>query len=173
MDHNLRTLLEHKGLLHDMRPAKLHELQGEIMSIFLGAPHHAARTLTEIAALALPAIHFNQFRIYRQGGRPVAWVSWAFMDEDECHKYVFAQADYDFAFEKWKGGEHVMFIEFIAPFGHALKVAHDLKRNVFPGRTGFAPDLDMETGARRIRKLFGAHIEGATSDEEAEFINGA
>ena len=167
----MQDLLRHEGLLTKMPADKAAQIQGEVFSIYLASKHHSACTINEMAAWVLPAIHFNQFRIYRQGKRPVAWVSWARMSEEDGVAYINGRGDFKFRMKTWTGGDQIWFIDFIAPFGHALKVSYDLKRNVFPNETGFAPDINMETGERRVRKLFGAHVEAEVSEDEADFIH--
>ena len=173
MAPDLKSLLKHDGLLHNMPREKLHVLQGEVMNVYLGSKYHSSSSLVELFAWIMPAIHFNQFRMYHQGGRPIAWVTWALMKEAEGTAYVTANQDFDFTPETWQSGDQIWFIDFIAPYGHALKVAYDLKRNVFPNRAGFAPDIDMETGERRVRKLFGVNLRDQTPVGEDNFIEQA
>lgn len=152
-------LLKQDGLLHKMSADKLAQIQGEAFTIYLASKRHSVCTIEECASWILPAIHFNQFRIYRSGKRPIAWISWARMSQEDSDAYSVATGDFDFKISTWTSGEVIWFIDYIAPFGHAKKIAYDLKRNVFPGQVGFAPDIDPETGKRRVRKLFGANVK--------------
>lgn len=68
----------------------------------------------------------------------------------------------------WTGGAQLWFIDDIAPYGHALKMAEDLRRNVFPDQVGFAPDLEATDGPRRVRRFFGIRSEGAGAADGAE-----
>lgn len=160
-------LLKHEGLLHDIAPKDLALLQGEVLYLFQHSPRHKLLTLDEFARSVLPAVHFNQFRIYRIEGRPVGWVNWAWMEDAEAQGYM--AGGFDFTIETWINGPHLWFIDYVAPFGHAMTMADDLKRNVFPDQVGYAPDLDDETGSKRIRKFFGARksVEDMSADDKA------
>ena len=169
MASKLQILLRHKGLLHEMPAATLAQLQGEVLVLFLASNRHCNSSISELAASVLPAVHFNQFRIYRDDKRPIGWISWAYMSEEDASGYM--AGDFDFKISTWKSGEHLWFIDFIAPFGHALKIAEDLKRNVFPDGVGFAPDLEAKDGSKRVRKFFGANVKGTdTSETHIDFL---
>ncbi|WP_404404524.1 toxin-activating lysine-acyltransferase [Pelagibacterium halotolerans] len=154
-----QTLLSHEGLLHRMPAAKLAQLQGEALDLFRASERHRDATISEFSVSILPAIHFDQFRIYRDAKRPVGWVSWAFMTADEGRGYM--AGNFDFQISTWIGGDYLWFIDFIAPYGHAAKIAEDLRSNVFPDKIGFAPDLDAANGSKRVRKFYGARVKGA------------
>jgi cytolysin-activating lysine-acyltransferase len=159
MRSNLQSLLSHKGLLHDMRPDRIAQLQGEVMSLYLASARHRSVTIDEFAASVMPAIHFNQFRIYRDSRRrPVGWVTWAFMTDQEAKDFM--SGGYSFPIDAWIGGEHLWFMDVIAPYGHVSRIAEDLRQNVFPNRVGFAPDLESRDGSKRVRRFFGAGVGG-------------
>ena len=164
----LEELMKRDGLLHQMPPARLAQLEGEVLHLFRASERHRDATIDEFSAAVLPAVHFNQFRIYHDGvGRPIGWISWACFTDEEARGYM--AGDFDFQIDTWIGGPHIWFIDFIAPFGHALKIAEDLKRNVFAEQVAFAPDL--EGGGKRIRKFFGARVRGTdTRDDSSDFI---
>lgn len=171
MASELETLLRHDGLLHEMSGEKLAQLQGEVFNLFLASSRHSGSSLTQFAAAVFPAIHFNQFRVYRDATRPIGWVSWAYMTEEEARGYM--AGDFEFKISTWVGGEHFWFIDFIAPYGHALKIAEDIKHNVFPDKVGFAPDLSAPDGTKRVRKFFGADVKGAdTKEDHVDFLKG-
>jgi len=169
MASKLQILMRHKGLLHEIPKAKQAELEGEVLSLFLASNRHRHSTIDDFASVVLPAIHFNQFRIYRDADRPIGWVSWAYMSDEDASGYI--AGDFDFKISTWKSGKHFWFIDFIAPFGHALKIADDLKKNVFPTGVGFAPDIDEKTGEKRVRKFFGTDVKGVDrAESHAEFL---
>ncbi|WP_371169768.1 toxin-activating lysine-acyltransferase [Aliiroseovarius sp. 2305UL8-7] len=171
MTSKLQTLLSHDGLLHKMPPEKLAQLKGEVLDLFLVSDRYREATIGELVATVLPPVHFNQFRIYRTEQRPIGWVSWAYMSDEDARGYM--AGDFDFKISTWNSGEHLWFIDFIAPYGHALKIAEDLKKNVFPNQVGFAPDLEAKDGSKRIRKFFGAKVKGIDMSEENEsFLKG-
>ncbi|WP_252836342.1 toxin-activating lysine-acyltransferase [Ciceribacter sp. RN22] len=141
------------------------------MGLYQASERHRNATVTEFASMVLPAIHFNQFRIYHDAkGRAVGWISWAYMTAEEGQGYM--AGNFDFGTETWIGGEHLWFIDFIAPYGHALKIAADLRTNVFPDQIGFAPDLEAVDGSRRVRRFLGASVKGVdTKEANSDFLN--
>lgn len=162
-------LMTREGLLHNMTGAELSRLQGDILYLFQHSPRHRVLTLDEFARTVLPAIHFDQFRIYRTDARPVGWVNWAWMSDAEAQGYM--AGDFEFTIDTWVGGEHLWFIDYVAPFGHALRMADDLKQNVFYDQVAYAPDLDEHTGSKRIRKFYGARKSpDALRPDDAAFI---
>jgi cytolysin-activating lysine-acyltransferase len=157
------VLLQHKGLLHDLPGPKLAQLQGEVFGLYLASERHRGTPVSEFATWVFPAIHFNQFRIYRNGTRPIGWISWALMSDQDARGYM--AGNFDFTIATWKSGTHLWFIDFIAPFGHAQRIAEDMKNNVFPDQIGFAPDVDAEDGSKRVRRFFGANVKGTDAAE--------
>lgn len=162
-------LLEHRGLFHEMARNRRLELQGELFDLFLASNRHRGASLTDFAAAILPPVHFNQFRIYRDNKRAVGFVSWAYFSSQEAEGYM--AGNFDFTVPAWIGGEHLWFIDFIAPYGHAIRMADDLKRNVFPNQVGFAPDLGDGNEAPRIRKFYGLGVSADDSiGNDRDFI---
>lgn len=164
-------LLAQRGLFHEMPRARRLELQGELFDLFLASNRHRGASLMDFAAAVLPPVHFNQFRIYRDGSRAVGFVSWAYFSTQEAEGYM--NGDFDFTISAWTGGEHLWFIDFIAPYGHAIRMADDLKRNIFPNQVGFAPDLGDGTQAPRVRKFYGLGVSADdNTDTDRDFIRG-
>lgn len=162
-------LLAYEGLFHKIPRARRLELQGELFDLFLASDRHRDGSLTDFAAAILPAVHFNQFRIYRDGQRAIGFVSWAYFTTQEAEGYM--AGDFDFEVSAWIGGEHLWFIDFIAPYGHAIRMADDLKRNVFPNQVGFAPDLGDGIEPPRVRKFYGLGVSADDNDgNDRDFI---
>lgn len=154
------------GLLSKMPHEKLALLQGELFQLFLASDRHERLTLQEFAMSILPPIHFDQFRIYHAGGRPVGFVSWAMFTAEEGAAYM--AGDYDFSLDKWTCGDQIWFIDYIAPFGHAIKMAEDLRDNIFPNGIAYAPDLNDETGRKRVRTYRGKNRGGRAQQADME-----
>lgn len=146
------------NLLKKMSPSSVAQILGEVMQLFLASEKHSDATLKELRSSVLPPVSLNQFRIYRDSqGIAVGWVCWAYFSEQNAKDYM--AGDFDFNLEAWNSGEQLWFVDYIAPFGHALKMAEDLKHNVFPDKVAFAPQLDEKGGIHRVRKYFGANLK--------------
>jgi cytolysin-activating lysine-acyltransferase len=155
-----------EGLLRKLPPQKLALLQGELFQLFVASDRHDTLSLREFAMSILPPIHFDQFRIYHANGRPVGFVSWAMFRPEDGKGYM--AGDFDFSLDKWTAGDQLWFIDYIAPFGHAIKMAEDLRDNVFPNSVAYAPDLDDKTGRKRVRKYRGRKRGGLDQQEDME-----
>ncbi len=154
------------GLLKKLSHEKLTLLQGELFQLFLASDRHERLSLQEFAMSILPPIHFDQFRIYHAKGRPVGFVSWAMFRPQDGKDYM--AGDFDFSLEKWTAGDELWFIDYIAPFGHALQMAEDLRDNIFPDRIAYAPDLNDATGRRRVRTYRGRNLGGKAQQKDME-----
>ncbi|OGT91057.1 MAG: hypothetical protein A2514_09320 [Gammaproteobacteria bacterium RIFOXYD12_FULL_61_37] len=143
------------GILTRMSRAKRDQLIGEIVGLMLGSEMYRRYFINDIGAVFLPPIHLNQFRIYRQGERPVGLVTWAWLTEETERKYVAGK--YNLRPEDWNAGDLGWIIDFMAPFGHAAKIVHDLKHNIFSDKIGKAIRMTPEGRVRGIWKLHGVN----------------
>ncbi len=143
-----------KGILFEMTQKKRLELIGEIVSLMLCSKLHRKYFINDIGSVVFPAIHFNQFRIYKDKNKaPIAFITWAFLSDEVEKKYL--TGNYHLKPEDWKSGENGWVIDFIAPFGHAKKVIDDLKNNVFVDVEGKALRMDSDFKIKKIMKLKG------------------
>jgi cytolysin-activating lysine-acyltransferase len=103
---------------------------GEVAFIFGNTRSHAKYTITDLSSNVATPIQLNQFRIYRSPSRPVGFVAWAYLTDEVAEAY--AADRYELQPADWKAGSKPWFVEFVAPFGHARRIAADLRRNIFP-----------------------------------------
>jgi cytolysin-activating lysine-acyltransferase len=134
---------------------------GQMIWVATYAPNYRGFAVDALAASLLPAIELNQFRIYRAAdGRPLAFVTWALMDEAaeaRVHGALAGQTAPALSLADWRSGERIWFVDFVAPFGHARQLCADLRRNVFPGRSARALRLDGCGEARKLGEWRSAH----------------
>ena len=109
-------------------------LLGEIIWLLGYSDLHQSWPIGSIRQWVIPALHHNQFRLYRRDGRPRGYVSWAWMSKDVEQRYVLDTPS--FRLEDWKSGEHAWIIDFVAPFGDAREILRDLKYNLFADEVG-------------------------------------
>ncbi|MFZ8865313.1 MAG: toxin-activating lysine-acyltransferase [Rickettsiales bacterium] len=105
-----------------------------ITALLLSSNLHRRYLINDIGALFIPSIDCNQFRLYKEGGKPVGFVSWAYLTSEIDQKY--AQGTYNLKYKDWYAGEKLWFLDFAAPFGHAKKIFAELRNELFPNSIG-------------------------------------
>lgn len=88
--------------------------------------------VSELEWRVLPALIFDQAKLYLKDGAPVGFASWARMSEDVAQRYK--KAPHALAMTDWTSGEHIWLIDVFAPFGGAQDVLADLRHQVFAGQ---------------------------------------
>lgn len=140
------------GILPKIPKQERYNLLGQIASLMLSSNLHRRYIIDDIGIMFLPAIHLNQFRIYRnKEGDPVALVTWGFLS-DKIEK-EFQEGTRLLKLEDWNSGKNGWVMDFIAPFGHAKQVIKDLRENIFPDREGKALRLTKDGKVRGVWKL--------------------
>ena len=94
--------------------------------LFNQSPDHRLYTLVEFNHYCLFPLIYQKARLFYNGNKPIGFVSWAWLTEEEAQ---------DFISERWMPSEEVhkrpdviddqyqlWGIDFIAPYGHSTKV---------------------------------------------------
>jgi cytolysin-activating lysine-acyltransferase len=58
-----------------------------------------------------------------------------------------------------QSGDLIYFTDFIAPYGHTRKIAHDIKHNVFPGSAGKSLRFTEQGKLKRIFTFHGVNYK--------------
>lgn len=95
---------------------------------------HQGWAFSSLHSWILPPLKAKQYRIYHRGDRPVGFVTWAYLSDEVEQAYVRNTRSLNP--DAWNSGPRGWIIDFIAPFGDALKIGHDLRTNVFPNDVG-------------------------------------
>ncbi|MCE8510972.1 toxin-activating lysine-acyltransferase [Ruegeria pomeroyi] len=74
--------------------------------------------------IVLPAVASGQFHVLKNGAFPVAYCSWAFLNEDVEKKYILNTNSLEHT--DWNSGSRLWFIDWISPF--STKFTWTLKR---------------------------------------------
>ena len=109
-------------------------LLGEMVWLCTMSEMHHSWPIGSIQQWLIPPLVHRQFRIYRRGRKPVGLVTWAHMMAATETAYVLNTRSLQP--KDWTGGDRNWIIDFIAPFGDALRIGHDLRTNVFPNEVG-------------------------------------
>ena len=107
---------------------------------------HKHLFITDIEWLLLPPIAAGQFRLWRKDNMPLAFASWAFLNEETERRMVEGKGRIGPG--AWTSGDRLWLMDLIAPFGGREDALKELKSVVFPGRTikSLQPD---QSGAMR------------------------
>ena len=100
-----QTFTPETGILPQIPKNERYNLIGQIASLMLSSKLHRKYLIDDIGAMFLPAIHLNQFRIYKnKNGDPVGIVTWAFFSDELEAKYKKGEKVLN-KLEDWKSGE--------------------------------------------------------------------
>jgi len=81
----------------------------------------------------LPPLMLKQFRIFRKDNAPVAFASWAYLNEDAAAR--LAGGSHRVSPKDWKSGDGLWLIDLVAPFGGGDAIIKELREKVFKGQT--------------------------------------
>jgi cytolysin-activating lysine-acyltransferase len=154
-NNNKKIIFSEKtGILPKIPKQERYKLIGQITLLMLSSEVHRKYLIDDIGATFLPAIHLNQFRLYKNNdGDPIGLVTWAFLSNDLDKKYQ--NGTVQLKLEDWKSGDNGWIIDFIAPFGHAKQIIKDLRSNIFANRQGKAIRVSKEGKIKGIWNLNG------------------
>lgn len=143
------------GILPQIANVERYKLIGEITSLMLASNVHRRYLIDDIGAMFLPAIHLNQFRIYKnKNGDPVGLITWAFLSNEIEEQ--FQKGKRNLKLDDWKSGNNGWVIDFIAPFGHTKQIIKDLRDNIFPDKQGKALRINNDGTIRGIWQFHGS-----------------
>jgi len=124
-------------------------LLGPIVWLYMHAPSHKHLFLTDIEWMVIPPLTLTQYKLYMKEEAPLAYASWAFVNEETEKRLLSGRVR--LAPKDWKSGDRLWLIDLVAPFGGGKDVLKDLRDNVFPSRPikQLVPDSDGK-GVRPI-----------------------
>ena len=117
-------------------------LAGPIIWLYMHSPAHKYAFITDLEWMVMPPLVLNQYKLYMKDDAPLAFASWASVDEEVEKRLLSGRIR--LAPKDWKSGDRLWLIDLIAPFGGGKDVIKDLRENVFPSRTikQLMPDAD-------------------------------
>lgn len=108
------------------------EILGQVAWLIMSSPVHKHLFVTDFEWLVVPPVLQRQFRIFKRENVPVAYVSWALVNEEVEQRLVSGVRK--LAPGDWKSGDRPWLIDLVTPFGGAENFLADLKAKVFPDR---------------------------------------
>ncbi|MEP2202611.1 MAG: toxin-activating lysine-acyltransferase [Roseobacter sp.] len=131
---------------------------GALSLLAAHCPLHKSYSAELLNRLFLPAIEHKSVRIFRtSNNQPCAALIWARLSQRVSSR-MFTDHRPPRA-KEWNSGEHLWFLDIIAPFGHGKDIARNLVRNPPSEAFSFA-----RIGTdRKIRKLVEVKSGGRTN----------
>ncbi len=155
------------GLLSKLSQQKRNELVGEITFILMASEFHRRYLINDIAKCFMPALHLNQFKIYKnKDGNPVALVTWAYLSEEIEKKHMSGK--YSLEINDWKSGDRLWGIDFMAPFGHMKMIKKDLEQGFFGKAHGRSLRMDIDGKIKGIYDWYGKEYREARKEKAAK-----
>lgn len=105
---------------------------GRVAALMMGSPEHRYLFVADLEWRLVPPLALRQCRLVQRGGLPVAFLSWALLDEARERRRLagnrrLAPAD-------WRSGDRLWLIDLIAPGGDGEALAREVMAKLFPGR---------------------------------------
>ena len=130
---------------------------GMCMWLMSQSEYHRNWDMATFDAEITAAILNSQYRIYfDEQDNPIGLATWAWIS-DECRQHLIEEQG-ALKFNDWKSGEHLLFNDYIAPWGHAKAILKDLRTNVFPDETAFSLGRNPDGSIRKIYQWKGKNI---------------
>ncbi len=88
--------------------------------------------VSELEWRVLPALMLDQAKLYLKDDAPVAFVSWARLNDAAAQRYK--ASPHQLTMNDWMSGDQVWLVDMLTPFGGAQDVLKDLREKVFAGQ---------------------------------------
>jgi cytolysin-activating lysine-acyltransferase len=105
------------------------EVLGDVSWLMARSPAHRHLLLADLEWLVVPPLMRKQFRLFRNGERPFAYTSWAYLDEVTEQRLLAGQTRLQPG--DWHAGNRPWIIDIVVPFGGREGVINNLKQTLF------------------------------------------
>lgn len=143
------------------------EVLGSAVWLWMQSKSHWGYKLHTLTHLLLPAIKSGQYILASQNNQPVFYLAWANLSEEAESRYL-NDASAGLQACDWASGDRPWIIDWIAPFGHSIKVERALRSHLW--RSGIARSLYHHGADKGIRVmgLFGKDVTLQTARDYYE-----
>lgn len=133
------------------------EVLGATVWLWMHSPMHRDAPLHALPTLLLPIIKRGQYVLVAEQGRPVFFLSWAWLNLESEGRYLTRPA-IEMREEDWASGDRMWCIDWIAPFGHTAAMSALMRRDYFPDRCVRALYHRGEKLGKRVVLLHGNQV---------------
>jgi cytolysin-activating lysine-acyltransferase len=118
-------------------PLTVSHMFGEMAWLLTQSPTHKHYTLADLEWMVMPALLLQQYRVFRDGQRPVGLALWAFLSEEAEARLAGGKTH--IRPDEWKSGDRCWLIDLVAPFSTAEnqmagRMVTDLSQTALKGR---------------------------------------
>lgn len=133
------------------------EVFGAAVWLWMHSPMHRDAPLSLLPTVLLPVIKHEQYVLISQGGTPVCFLSWMWLNVKSEARYL-TEPSVMIRDEDWCSGDRMWFRDFIAPFGHAPEMFRLLRHEIMPEFCARSLWHRGETIRPCIKTFRGSHI---------------
>lgn len=144
-----------------------HEALGMMMWLMKHADYHSQWPIWSVDKDIVPALIHGQSKIYFDSSQiPVGFATWAWLDDEAREQLINNKAP--LTIKQWNSGEHLMFGDFVAPWGQAKFILNDLRTQVFPECKAFSLGRNQDGSIRKVYHWKGCRFtEKVTEDQRS------
>lgn len=142
------------------------EALGMMMWLMKHADYHRQWPLWSVDTNIVPALLHGQIKLYfDEDQNPVGFASWAWLN-DSAREQVLTDEE-PLSLEQWSSGEHLLFVDFVAPWGHTKNIVIDLKTHVFPEHChAFSLRRNRDGSIRKVDYWKGMQYQGKVATKQ-------
>ena len=140
---------------------------GKVSWLWMNSPLHRPWTVELLSRFVLPAIESSQYLLIERDGLPVAYCSWAFLNQSAEANYLIDSSR--IRAEDWVGGDRLWFVDWVAPFswGDSISMKNQLV-NMFPHSLARAIRVKNGKSTARVMEFRGRKLD---PNEAATLLN--
>lgn len=140
---------------------------GKIAWLWMNSPLHRPWPVDLLSRFVLPAIALNQYLLIEREGFPVAYCSWAFLNQSAEVKYMIDPSH--IRTEDWESGDRLWFVDWVAPFsrGDSILMKNELIE-MFPHSLARAIRVKRNKQNARVMEFKGRKLD---PDEAVALLN--
>jgi cytolysin-activating lysine-acyltransferase len=141
-----------------------YDVLGKLAWLWMNSPLHRNWQVNLLSGFALPPIELGQYLLLERDGLPVAYCSWAHLSSQAEVAYMLNASH--IALADWNGGDHLWFVDWVAPFGKAD--SWELKRQLaekFPTSVARAIRVKRDSGKARVMEFRGPQTDRLAARE--------
>lgn len=139
-----------------------YEALGMMMWLMKHSGYHSQWPIWSVEADILPALLHSQAKLYFDDEQnPVGFVTWAWLDDATRDQVLLDEEPLEF--EQWNSGEHLLFVDFAAPWGNARNILIDLRVNIFPENQAISLGRNKDGTIRKVYSWRGVRLRRRTT----------
>ena len=133
------------------------EVLGATVWLWMHSAMHRDAPLHALPTLLLPIIKRRQYVLVVENGRPVFFLSWAWLNLESEARYL-TRPSIEMKEEDWDSGDRMWCCDWIAPFGHTAAMSALMRRDIFPDHCVRALYHRGEQLGKRVMMLHGDRV---------------